>query len=244
MKLRALDVDVVLQQALCRSELVERPVHRVLSCRLVVRHVQSGEVLQDDSLLDARALLRVEREHPLDGLNALRRRLRVDGLPRLLGEDRDLLDEVSSRSARWEPFQVLFGRGADYLQYLLDLVEVVLPGEDGFPSDELAMDATNRPNIDGLRVLRRQQHHLRRPVPPRDDIVGQRGIILVVAVAAGQPEVTNLQIAILVDQDVGRLQIAVHNIGAVKVQQSSEDLVREVLVVLVIQHLLGVNHLV
>ena len=46
---------------------------------------------------------------------------------------------------------------------------------------------------------------------------------------AGKTEVANLQVAVLVDEDVGWLEIAMDDTGGVDILQSTENLVQEVL---------------
>mmetsp|Transcript_97169 Transcript_97169/g.247111 ORF Transcript_97169/g.247111 Transcript_97169/m.247111 type:complete len:228 (-) Transcript_97169:61-744(-) len=103
------------------------------------------------------------------------------------------------------------------------------------------MDASDGPNVDGLGVLGGQEHDLGCPVPSRHDVVRERRVVLVATEAARQPEVADFQVAIFVHQYIGGLQIAMHDVATVQVKQSSEDLVREVLVVLVVEHLLRVD---
>jgi hypothetical protein len=46
-------------------------------------------------------------------------------------------------------------------------------------------------------------------------------------------EVANLKITVHVDQDVGGLEVAMHYVGRVKIEDTSEQLVHEVLIVVV-----------
>lgn len=52
---------------------------------------------------------------------------------------------------------------------------------------------------------------------------------------AGKTEVANLQVAVLVDEDVGRLEIAMDDAGGVDILQSAENLVQEVLYELLLE---------
>mmetsp|Transcript_68291 Transcript_68291/g.213604 ORF Transcript_68291/g.213604 Transcript_68291/m.213604 type:complete len:378 (+) Transcript_68291:256-1389(+) len=211
---------------------------------LVVRHVQGLVVLKRERLLHCRPPLGVEGEHLFDRIDAARGGRGVDRVPGLLRADGGLLDETPRGAARGQPPQVILGGRADDLEDLLDLVEVVLASENRPPADELAEDAPDRPHVDGLCVLRRQEHHLWRAVPAGHDVVRERGVLLVVPEAACQAEVADLEVAVLVHQDVRGLQVAVDHVGAVEVEEAAEDLVGEVLMVLVVQHLLGVDDLV
>mmetsp|Transcript_101244 Transcript_101244/g.226038 ORF Transcript_101244/g.226038 Transcript_101244/m.226038 type:complete len:332 (-) Transcript_101244:178-1173(-) len=238
MELPAFGVDVILKQPLRGGELVEGPIHGRIRHRLILRHVEGLVVRKDQAIRHCRTLHGIEGEHLLNGIDARGCDLGVNGSPRLLGRDWRLLDEAPGRASRRQPLEVCLCGSADDHENFLDLVEVVLSGEDGLSADELTEDAPNRPHVDGLRVLGCQEHYLGRAVPPRDDVVGEGGIVLVVSESPGKAEVTDLQVAVFVHQDVGRLQVAVHNIATVKVEQSPQDLVGEVLVVLVVEHLI------
>lgn len=73
-------------------------------------------------------------------------------------------------------------------------------------------------------VLLPSQHNLRRAVVPRRDIPRHLRVL-----NPCQSKVADLQIAVLVDKDVRRLEIAVHYAGRVDVLETAEDLVEEVL---------------
>lgn len=73
----------------------------------------------------------------------------------------------------------------------------------------------------GTRVVRRPLgEHLRRHVAVRAD----RRVRLLLAEIAGQPEVRDAHVAVLVQQDVGRLQVPVHDEALVHVVEAQDDL--------------------
>lgn len=63
-----------------------------------------------------------------------------------------------------------------------------------------------------------------------------------VLVPAGEPEVADLQITVLIEQQIAGLQVPMNHVGRVDVKQPTQSLVHEILNVLVGQLLLGVDH--
>mmetsp|Transcript_57021 Transcript_57021/g.160956 ORF Transcript_57021/g.160956 Transcript_57021/m.160956 type:complete len:364 (-) Transcript_57021:117-1208(-) len=171
--LTALGINRILQQPLCGLEPVERPIHDALRDRLVAGHMQGVEVWQFQRRLRRGPLRRVEGQHPVDRLPALRAGLRVDGGPLPPLAPREAVEELHRGAAAGQPGEVLGARGPQDGQDLPDLVQVVLAREDGPAAEQLAEDAPHRPDVDGRRVLRRQEDHLRGAVPARHDVPRQ-----------------------------------------------------------------------
>lgn len=98
--------------------------------------------------------------------------------------------------------------------------------KQGLSGDHLAEDAAHGPHVDGLGVLGAVEQELRRPVPPRDDVLHHE-----VGLRRGprQPEVPNLQVALGVQQHVARPQVPVQDVRRVHVLEPAEQLVHEVL---------------
>lgn len=73
------------------------------------------------------------------------------------------------------------------------------------------------------------QHDLRGSVPPRGDVLGHvpRVLLRVHGEASGQTKVANLELAVGVDEEIARLQIAMEDIGGVDVLETAQDLVDE-----------------
>lgn len=116
------------------------------------------------------------------------------------------------------------------------LINVIVAREVRFPSKQLGKDATDGPNIDRLGILMARQHNLRSAVPPRDHIFRQQqrvaGLanhLLVAQHASGQTKVTDLEVAVGIDEQIRRLEVAVQHVGRMDVLESAEDLVQEVL---------------
>lgn len=96
----------------------------------------------------------------------------------LLGGEVDL----HVRGLALEPVQqFLAGRAEDVVD-AVDLVELVLAGEEGFLGDELEQHAAEAPDIHLLVIVAIGHEALRRPVPPGRDVVGiGRGRVLALA---------------------------------------------------------------
>lgn len=97
-----------------------------------------------------------------------------------------------------------------------ELVDVVLAREQRLALEHLGKDTANTPDIDLNIVLLPGEHDLGGSVISCRDVTGHLRVL-----DTGQTEVANLQIAVLVDQDVARLQIAVDDTSRVDVFQSS-----------------------
>lgn len=96
------------------------------------------------------------------------------------------------------------------------LVDVVLAGEQRLALEHLGKDTSNTPDINFNIVLLPGEHDFRSSVVSRRDITGHLRVL-----NAGQTEVANFQIAVLVNQDVAGLQVTVDNAGRVDVFQSA-----------------------
>mmetsp|Transcript_107152 Transcript_107152/g.333011 ORF Transcript_107152/g.333011 Transcript_107152/m.333011 type:complete len:204 (-) Transcript_107152:357-968(-) len=167
-----------------------------------------------------------------------------DTAPRDLRCNRASVHELPRRSALRQPTHLRLRGGAKHRHYLSDLVAVVLAGEEGLPAEQLPEDAANGPDVDRLRVTPGQEYHLGRPVPPRDNVVRAvlRLALLVFRENARQAKVAYLGHAVPVHQDVGWLQVPVHNPSPVEVGEAHEDLVNKVLHMLLRQLLAGLDH--
>jgi hypothetical protein len=119
------------------------------------------------------------------------------------------------------------------------LVHVVLAGEKRLALQHLCKNAACAPNVDLDVVFLPREHNFRRAIVPCRDVTRHLGVLY-----TGEAEVADLQIAVLVDQNIARLQIAVDDSGGVDVFQSAlgkladpchcrfatyQDLVQEVL---------------
>lgn len=112
------------------------------------------------------------------------------------------------------------------LEDLVDLADFGVAFEHRLAPEHLAVDAADRPNVDARSVLGLSEKDLRTAVPQGDDLVGQLGEGD--REAAGESEVGDFEVSVLVDEDVLRLQVAVDDAVRVADEQSGEDLLQEV----------------
>jgi len=96
----------------------------------------------------------------------------------------------------------------------------------------------------GFGVALEAQHDLRCPIPSCRDILGHvAGVLLWIdREATGETEVTNLELAVGIDEEVARLQITVQHVGGVDVLETAEDLVNEGLEMRIGQGLTGADN--
>lgn len=99
-----------------------------------------------------------------------------------------------------------------------ELVHVVLAGEQRLALQHLCKNAACAPDVDLDVVLLPREHNLRRSVVPCRDIARHLGVLY-----TRKSEIADLEITVLVDKNVARLQVAVNNSGGVDVFQSALD---------------------
>lgn len=80
-----------------------------------------------------------------------------------------------------------------------------------------------------FRIALKAQHDLRGTVPPCGDVFCHvAGILIRVnREATGKTEITDLEFAVGVDEQVARFQVSVQHIGRVDVLQTAQDLIDE-----------------
>ena len=116
------------------------------------------------------------------------------------------------------------GRRAEHAEDLVQLVDLALAREHRALGDHLDEDRADRPDVDGRRVRLRAEQDLGRPVPQRDDIVRERADRR--AERAREPEVGELEPAVLRHEQVLRLEVAVHHAARVAEREAAQDLQR------------------
>lgn len=89
-----------------------------------------------------------------------------------------------------------------------ELIDVILAREEGFALEHLGEDAAGAPDVHLDVVLLPREHDLGGAVIPRRNVARHLWIL-----NSGQAKVADLQIAILVNQDVARLQVTVDHAG-------------------------------
>lgn len=98
----------------------------------------------------------------------------------------------------------------------------------------------------GFGVTLEAQHDLGSTVPASGDVLGHESNVwlCIVTESTRQSEITDLELAVGVDEQVAGLQVTVENISRVDVFEAAADLINKVLEVSVGQGLLRSNNLV
>ena len=97
-----------------------------------------------------------------------------------------------------------------------ELVDVILSGEEWLALQHFCEDASSTPDVHLHIVLLPGEHNFWCSVVSRRDVAGHLRVL-----NSRKTEVTDLQIAVLVHEDVGRLQIAMNDTGRMYVFQSA-----------------------
>ena len=121
--------------------------------------------------------------------------------------------------------QELFVRCPDGLVDLVDLVELVLAGEQRAQTEHFVHDAADAPNVHLVGVISVREQALRRAIPPGRNVLGQRHVLVEAAAAAEIGELDGFA----VEQNVLRLDVAVEDAEAVHVVNGLQQLVGVVL---------------
>lgn len=95
--------------------------------------------------------------------------------------------------------------------------------QDGLSQEQFREDAPRGPRVHGGAVRLRAEKQLGRAVPERDDSVGQRARVFERA-RAREPEVRELQHAVVVDEQVRALDVAMQDVIQVAVVQAGQEL--------------------
>lgn len=110
---------------------------------------------------------------------------------------------------------------------LEDFIDLGVAGEERLAGGHLGEDAADGPHVDTSGVLATTEKDLRCAVPESDDFVcvgTERD-----TECAGQTEIGQLQVALLVDEQVLRLEVTVQHAVGVAVAGSLKELEREFL---------------
>ena len=122
---------------------------------------------------------------------------------------------------------VCFGRSAEDAEDLEDLVNFGVAWEQRLAGGHLSEDAANGPHVDTSGVLATTEQNLGRAVPESDDFVSvgaERD-----TKSASQTKIGQLQVALLVDEQVLWLEVAVQDAVGVAVARALEELESELL---------------
>ena len=137
--------------------------------------------------------------------------------------------------------QPLLVRLAQQLEDRLALAEHRRAREDRLAYEHLPHNAADRPHVDAEGVRRATQQNLGRAIPSRRHVVRQLrvvrlGLRCALAQRARESKVCDLHDAVGVEEQVGRLHVAMEQLGGVHVFERLEHLPRHVLLVNVLQH--------
>lgn len=119
----------------------------------------------------------------------------------------------------------LFVRSPEELEDLVDLVDFRVSWKDGATCDHLGKNAAHTPHVQRGRVHFAPQENLGGPVPEGHDLVGvdrKRD-----TEAAGETEIRELEIALLVDQNVLWLEVSMHEAIYVTGKDGMQELLHE-----------------
>ena len=141
----------------------------------------------------------------------------LEAATRPLGERRFVIGEVGDAGPG------LLRRGAASAEDLVELVDLAITGPEGAAVHHLRENDSNAPHVDRAGILALAQEDLWGTVPEGDNLVrvGTDGDLK----GARKPKVGNLQLALTVDQQVLRLQVAVHDAPGVADGHTLEELV-------------------
>jgi hypothetical protein len=225
--------------------------------------VPDSQVRVGKGLLDRDAAARVEGEHAVQQIKGVWVGVGEERGERLLGHVGQVA-HVLLGAGRADARERLLVRGTQDVQDLVELVDVVAALEERPASEQLGKNTTDRPDIDYGQLARRAdtkyarrweirtrfgvvleaEHDLGRAVPPRRDILSHVPSILlrVDREAARQAKIANLELAIGIDEQVARLQVAVQHVGRVDILEAAQDLVDEGLEVGIGKRLAGADN--
>ena len=138
--------------------------------RLVLRVVVLAEVGVLQGLRHSDPLVGVEGQHLLQQVEGLGVGLGVDSCEGDLWSEGER-GEVAARLVIEDGGEVLLCGGAQHAHDVVELVQVVLAGEDWSVGDHLSQDTADCPDIDGLVVSLGVDHDLRRSVPAGGNVL-------------------------------------------------------------------------
>lgn len=120
-------------------------------------------------------------------------------------------------------------------------MKVVLAGEHGLRASNhhFAQYAPHGPHVNLTRVIGGTEQHLGGTVPTSNDTIGVP--VLVLPHESRQSKVTQLEYALLCDQQVGRFEITVQNLSPVTLTQRQEQLFDERFDLTFVERYLGIE---
>jgi hypothetical protein len=107
-------------------------------------------------------------------------------------------------------------RGSEKLCNDGKLIDVILPWEEWLSLQHFRKDASSAPDIYLYIVFLPCQHNFRSTVVSCRDVTSHLWVL-----DTGETEITNLQVAVLVDENVGWFEISVNDTGRVDIFQAT-----------------------
>ena len=176
------------------------------------------------SLLCADASSGVVHEHALQQIQAVL----AENLDAVCVDHLVILLPLPRREAALEVWEgchtrpVLLGRSSKDAEDLEDLVDLRVTREERLAGSHLGEDTADGPHVDTSGVLAATEQNFGRAVPESDDLVSvgaERD-----AEGASETEIGQLQVTLLVDEQVLRLQVTVEDAVGVAVASAFEQL--------------------
>lgn len=118
----------------------------------------------------------------------------------------------------------LFGRVPAGAKDQIQLGRLVGALEKARAAEHLRNDTADTPQVHLWRIAVASKQEFGWTVPQGDDRVGQASHVAVPA--TGEAPIGNLQLALFVDEQVGRLEVAVNHLLAMHVMHAAEELLR------------------
>jgi hypothetical protein len=210
--------------------------------RVSVLAPNAVEIGMGEGIVDGNTTSGAELQHPAKEIEGLRGSIgeqRCKGLGavvRLLGKEPEgllALDEL----------KLVSGPSTEDLQVHLKGLLEVLAREERLAAEELREDAAARPNVDALVVVAvRAEHEFGGPVPAGHHVLSHGALAL--GHLASKAEVRDHKVACLGDQQVGRLQVTVHNAVRVGEAEAPKELEHKMLEVRVLEGLAALDNAV
>lgn len=115
-----------------------------------------------------------------------------DSLERHFGLARQIY-QVATSALVLDASQVLVTRRADYVEYVIQLIEIVFAWKQWLVVEHLGQNAADAPHVDRFVVALRVEHDLGRAVPTRRHVLGEETRVIVIGIGdACKSEIANL----------------------------------------------------
>ena len=113
-------------------------------------------------------------------------------------------------------------------------VRTVFAREQGLAAQHLSKDTADAPDINRLCILLEGEHDLGSTVPSSGNVFGhETRVVICRGGRASKTEIADFEITVSIQEEVGRLEVSVQNVGGVHSFQCTKGLVDEVLTVVV-----------